>query len=117
MKSLRVIGVSLALLAAVVCQAQQLSTHTLFSSSGSVSQVASAKLTTLTNVCGRKDWTLDVHGFGGLTYGSGRITGGIGLSRRVPFAREVDLDLGLYAQSVAGKRPDWGVFFGFTFKG
>lgn len=78
-----------------------------------VSQVYSTKIFTAHDLLGTKGFDVDVRGFGGFTWSGGKLTGGIGLTHRMPLSREWFVDGGLYGQFVQGSAVDSGLYLGF----
>lgn len=88
-----------------------LSTFTLISFDGKVSQVVAQRVGTLTNVFG-KGFTLDVHVFGGFSLTDKGLVGGGSITKRFKAADQLDIVVGGFVQANAKDRITSGLVLG-----
>lgn len=77
--------------------------------------VTSTKLAPLTNVFGRKGWSVDTYLLGGVD-AFGVPVAGVAATSKVKIADQLTLELGPAYRTFQGQRPKFGLFFGLALK-
>lgn len=116
MKSIILILATAAVLATSAAARAQEAQALISARDGTVTSVVTTPALTLHDAFGAKGFDIDAKAFAGLAWDNGKLSGGLILSHRVPIAREVFGDIGLYSRWRAGNVADAGLFVGLGWK-